>query len=174
VSWTQRIAWLSGASLAAHLGLGMLWVAVLVVFISHITAGNPELQQVYLKLQKEASSSLDPGVAAADRFFDQMNPILVHVPWLPLAILVSLCGFAALGAIYSRLSGETVGIGVLPTITILSGQNPITLALGAANHGIQQAQFPWYAAGALLILQFASLYAGASLGQIWYQRSIRR
>jgi len=170
----HRIFWLSAVGILMQLGLSFAWFACVVIVVSHLTAGDPELQKIYLKVQQHQSlTGLTPSGSDADRFFEEMRPILSQVPWLAVGCVASLFSFGVLGFLYARLSGTIDYVGMLPVLAILTGQNPLNLTLMVQERGIREAQLGWGAQFLMLLLQVLAAFGGAQLGAWIRQRRQR-
>ncbi len=154
-----------------QLGLSFAWFACVVIVVSHLTAGDPELQKIYLKVQQHQTlTGLTPSGSDADRFFEEMRPILSQVPWLAVGCVASLFSFGALGFLYARLSGTMDYVGMLPVLAILTGQNPLNLTLMVHERGIREAQLGWGPQFLMLLLQVLAAFGGAQVGAWIRQR----
>lgn len=165
ISLGRKLFWLSLVGLLMQFTLGLTWVACTAVVVSQITHRDPALSKLYKEIQeKQSFSSVTPSASDAQRYIESMKPILARVPWAALAVTSSLLGFGFLGFFYGRMSGSSDYFGILPVFSILSGQNPITMALALVDQGIDQAQLHWLAQGALLLVQMLAGYFFAALG----------
>jgi hypothetical protein len=171
MSFRQKLLWLSLVGLTMQFGLGLVWFSVLMVFVSQVTSADPALKQIYLKVQQQAATSLSPSQSETERFLDNMLPIFQQVPWPTVAVVSSLLGFVVLGFLYGRISGSVDFLGALPVLALLSGQNPITMAMMVADRGIEGAHFGWLGQIAMLVLQLITIYIGGWLGaRLWKPR----
>lgn len=164
MTFRRKLFWLSIVGLGMQLGLGLVWFSVLMVMVSQVTSADPALKQIYMKVQQQASTSLNPSQSETERFLDTMMPIFQQIPWEVVVIGSSVLGFAVLGFAYGRVSGSTDYLGVLPALALLSGQNPITMAMMVADRGIVGADFSMFGQVGLLLLQLLVLYLAGALG----------
>ena len=166
----RRILWLGICGMLMQLGLGMTWLATVLVAVSQITAGNPELRKIYLKVQEQQNlSPLSPSSSDAERFFETMGPIFAQLNWPVIALISGLISFGLLGFAYGRITGTTDYLGILPALGLLSGQNPITMAMAFADQGVKLAHFSHPLEAALLLSQLVGLYLGGAIG-VWFYR----
>lgn len=165
ISLGRKLFWLSLVGLLMQFTLGLTWVACTAVVVSQITHRDPALSKLYKEIQeKQSFSSVTPSASDAQRYIESMKPILAKVPWAALALVSSLLGFSFLGFFYGRMSGSSDYFGVLPLFSILSGQNPITLALTLVDQGVDQAQLHWALQFTILLTQMLTGYFFAILG----------
>jgi len=171
MSFGRRLVWLSILALLMQLGLGLAWLATISLNIGQLTSRRPDLQKIFLQVQSEQSlSPLTAGSTDAERLFEAMAPIFSQLNWPAIALFSSFFAFGMLGFAYARLTGSLDYLGCLPVLALLSGQNPITLAMVFAQQGVPQASFSHLFELGLLVLQMFSVYAFAALGVRLYRQ----
>ncbi len=172
MSFGRRLIWLSIIALIMQLGLGLAWLASVSLAMGQLTAQRPELQTIFEQVQKQQSlTPLTPSSSDAERMLDVMMPIFSQLNWPSIAIFCSFFSFGILGFAYARMTGSIDYLGCLPVLALLSGQNPITLALALKGQGVEQATFSHPFELALLLLQLAAVYGFGLLGQRLYLRN---
>ena len=171
MSFGRRLIWLSVVAMLMQLGLGLAWLATVSLAMGQLTARRPELQQILEQVQKQQSlTPLTPSSSDAERMLEVMMPIFSQLDWPAIALFCSFFSFGMLGFAYARLSGSIDYLGCLPVLALLSGQNPITLALALTGQGVTQAAFSHPFELGLLALQLVSVYAFGLFGQRLYLR----
>ena len=167
----RRLIWLSIVAMIMQLGLGLAWLASVSLAMGQLTARRPELQKIFEQVQQQQSlTPLTPSSSDAERMLDVMMPIFSQLHWPSIALFCSFFSFGILGFAYARLTGSIDYLGCLPVLALLSGQNPITLALALKGQGVEQAAFSHPFEAALLVLQLACVYGFGLLGQRLYLR----
>jgi hypothetical protein len=169
MSLGRRFIWLGICGMLMQLGLGVAWMATVLMSVSHLTVRRPALREVYLKVQQKQMSPLTPSSSDAERFFESMAPIFSQLHWPLIAVVSSVLSFAVLGFLYARITGTTDYLGLLPVLGLLSGQNPITMAMAFAEQGVTQARFSHPLELVILLTQLLTLYAFGALG-CWFHR----
>lgn len=173
MTFGRRLVWLSILALLMQLGLGIAWLATISVNIGQLTVKHPELQKIFDQVQTQQSlTPLTPSSSDAERMLDAMMPIFSQLDWQAIALFCSFFSFGILGFAYARLTGSIDYLGCLPVLALLSGQNPITLALEMSRQGVAQATFSHPFELGLLALQLASVYGFGILGQRLYLRKM--
>lgn len=165
--------WLSIVAMLMQLGLGLAWLASVSLAMGQLTAQRPEFQKILEQVQKQQSlTPLTPSSSDAERLLDVMMPIFSQLDWAAIALFCSFFSFGILGFAYARLTGSIDYLGCLPVLALLSGQNPITLALALKGQGVEQASFSHPFEAGLLALQLACVYGFGMLGQRLYLRNL--
>lgn len=159
----RRWLWLGITGLLMQVGIYLVWLCFMLVSVSQLTARHPELAKLFEQVNKQ-QSALTVSSSDAERYFETMAPIFSQLPWPLIAVLTSLVAFVGLGYFFGRTTGSTDYLGLLPIMGLLSGQNPITLAMVFAEQGVSQARFPHWLEALLLLIQLISLYGGGLLG----------
>ncbi|MFN8608347.1 MAG: hypothetical protein U0931_12495 [Vulcanimicrobiota bacterium] len=172
MTFGRRLIWLSILALLMQMGLGVAWLATLSVNIGQLTVKHPELQKIFEQVQAQQSlTPLTPSSSDAERILEAMMPIFSQLDWHGIALFCSFFSFGMLGFAYARITGSIDYLGCLPVLALLSGQNPIILALEMSQQGVVQAAFSHPFELGLLALQLASVYGFGLLGQRLYQRN---
>ena len=164
MSLGRRLIWLAICGMLMQVGLGVAWLATVLVAVSHLTVNRPELRKLYLQVQQQQISPLTPSSSDAERFFETMAPIFSQLNWPLIALISSVLSFSVLGFVYARMTGTTDYLGLLPVLGLLSGQNPVTMAMAFAEQGVTQARFSHWLEVLLLLAQLLSLYLCGWLG----------
>lgn len=171
MSFGRRLIWLSVLAMLMQLGLGLAWLASVSLAMGQLTTRQPGLQKILEQVQKQQSlTPLTPSSSDAERMLEIMMPIFSQLDWPSIALFCSFFSFGILGFAYARLTDSIDYLGCLPVLALLSGQNPITLALTLKAQGVAQAAFSHPFELALLAFQLVCVYGFGLLGQRLYQR----
>ena len=171
MSFGRRLVWLSILALLMQLGLGLAWLATISINIGQLTTKRPDLQKIFQQVQSQQSlAPLTAGSSDADRLFEAMAPIFSQLDWPAIALFSSFFSFGMLGFAYARFTGSLDYLGCLPVLALLSGQNPIVLAMVFAQQGVSQARFSHPFELGLLVFQLLCVYGFAVLGVRLYQQ----
>lgn len=173
MTFGKKLVWFSILALVMQFGLSLSWLATISVAISQLTVKQPELQKLLEQLQSQSTlTPLTPGSSDTERMLQTMMPVLSQLNWPIIALACSFFSFGILGFAYARLTGQTDYLGGLPLLALISGQNPITLALDMARQGVSQATLNHFFEAGLLLVQLITIYTFALLGQKLYNRKL--
>lgn len=167
----RRLIWLGILGLLLGPGLAFLWLACVMVGVSHYTATRPEMLKLYQQAQ-QTISVLTPTSSDQERVFELMAPIFSQLNWGVIAVVTGMLGFGIIGFLYGRVTGSIDLLGTFPIMSLLTGQNPITMAMSFSAQGVAQAKFSHPFEVVLLVTQLLSLYGMGALGMWFHQRKL--
>ena len=150
-----------------HTTMALVWWSVGAAFVAHLATGDPSIARSLEEVSKKYDARDED---EARKYLQTLAPVFERIDWFVVSVLSSLMAFSVLGFFCCRLSGSMDYLGILPVLSILSGQNPAILSVALAERGMSAASLGFGQQVALLALQVTTVYLFGSMGTFLHRR----